>query len=131
MLGAFQQGLNELGYVEGHNLTLLTRYADDKADQVAPLARELVDAKVDVLIPTGAATPATLATVREVPLVYAFSGDPVAAGFATSLAAPNEGTTGLTLMSIELNGKRIELLNEAFPSLRRLAGTKWPRLSAR
>jgi putative tryptophan/tyrosine transport system substrate-binding protein len=121
LLAALQQGLNEMGYLEGHNLTLLPRYADDKADQVVPLARELVEAKVDLLIVSGAATPATLRSIRGVPLLYAFSGDPVAAGFATSLATPNEGTTGLTWLSIELNGKRIELLKEAFPSLRRLA----------
>ena len=121
LLAAFKHSLNELGYAEGRNLTVLTRYADNKPDQVARLARDLADAKVDLLIPTGAATRDTLATIRNVPIVYAFSGDPVAAGFATSLATPKEGTTGLTWLSIELNGKRIQLLKEAVPSLRRLA----------
>jgi putative ABC transport system substrate-binding protein len=118
---ALQQGLNELGYVEGKNLSLLVRHAEDDRRKVAPLARELASSGIDVLVVTGAATPDTLKTVREIPVVYAFSGDPVAAGWATSLATPNEGATGITWLSIELNGKRIELLKEAFPSLRRLA----------
>ena len=114
-------GLNELGYVEGKNLSLVARYAADDPMQVAPLARELAKAGISVLVVTGAATPDTLKVVRGIPVVYAFSGDPVAAGWATSLASPNEGTTGMTWLSIELNGKRIELLKEAFPSLKRLA----------
>ena len=118
---ALVQGLGEFGYAEGRNLTLLVRYANDNRDRVVPLARELVNAKVDVLMATGAATPDTLRAIREVPVIYAFSGDPVAAGFATSLATPNDGTTGITWLSIELNGKRIELLKQALPSLRRLA----------
>jgi putative ABC transport system substrate-binding protein len=118
---ALLQGLNELGYAEGKSLTLSARYARDDQRQVASLARELATSGIQVLVVTGAATPDTLKVVREVPVVYAFSGDPVAAGWATSLAAPNEGTTGITWLSIELNAKRIELLKEAFPSLKRLA----------
>jgi putative tryptophan/tyrosine transport system substrate-binding protein len=118
---ALLQGLSELGYVEGKNLSLSVRYARDDQQQVAPLACELVDSGIAVLVVTGAATTNTLKAVREIPVVYAFSGDPVAAGWARSLAAPNEGATGITWLSIELNGKRIELLKEAFPSLRRLA----------
>jgi putative ABC transport system substrate-binding protein len=118
---ALLEGLNEHGYVEGKNLSLLARYARDDPREVAPLARELADLGIAVLVVTGAATPDALKTVREIPVVYIFSGDPVAAGWATSLATPNEGTTGMTWLSIELNGKRIELLKEAFPSLRRLA----------
>ena len=118
---ALLQGLNDLGYVEGKNLSLLARYARDDLRHVAPLARELVDAGVAVLVVTGSATPDALKAVPDIPVVYIFSGDPVAAGWATSLATPNEGTTGMTWLSIELNGKRIELLKEAFPSLRRLA----------
>jgi putative tryptophan/tyrosine transport system substrate-binding protein len=118
---ALLQGLSELGYVEGKNLSLSARYSRDDPRQVAPLARELADSGIAVLVVTGAATPDALKVVREIPVVYIFSGDPVAAGWATSLATPNEGATGMTWLSIELNGKRIELLKEAFPSLRRLA----------
>ena len=118
---ALLEGLNELGYVEGKNLSLVARYAGDDPMQVVPLARELANAGVAVLVVTGAATPASMKAVREIPIVYVFSGDPVAAGWATSLASPNEGTTGMTWLSVELNGKRIELLKEALPSLRRLA----------
>jgi len=115
------QGLKELGYAEGQNLTLVARYARDDPQQVVPLAQELTRSGINVLVVTGAATPDTLQAVREVPVVYVFSGDPVAAGWATSLATPNEGATGMTWLSIELNGKRIELLKEALPELRRLA----------
>ena len=118
---ALLQGLNELGYVQGRNLTLLARYAHDDPEQVVPLARELAGSGISVLVVTGAATPDSLRVVREIPVVYVFSGDPVAAGWATSLASPNEGATGITWLSVELNGKRIELLKEAFPALRRLA----------
>jgi putative tryptophan/tyrosine transport system substrate-binding protein len=118
---ALLQGLNELGYVQGQNLTLVARYADDDPQQVVPLARELAESRISVLVVTGAATPDALKTVRKIPVLYVFSGDPVAAGWAKSLAAPNEGTTGITWLSVELNGKRIELLKEAFPELRRLA----------
>lgn len=118
---ALLHGLNELGYLEGNNLTLVTRYARDDPQEVVPLARELADSQISVLVVTGAATPGTLRVVRNIPVIYAFSGDPVAAGWAASLAAPNEGATGITWLSIELNGKRIGLLKEALPSLRRLA----------
>ena len=117
---ALLQGLRELGYVEGKNLSLSTEYAPT-IRAAAPLARELADSGIAVLVATGAATPDALKVVREIPVVYIFSGDPVAAGWATSLATPNEGATGMTWLSIELNGKRIELLKEAFPSIRRLA----------
>src|SRR4051794_30455154 len=120
-LEALRQGLTDFGYVEGENLTILARYARDDPRQVVPLARELASSGISLLVVTGAATPDTMRTVRNVPVIYAFSGDPVAAGWVTSLAKPNEGTTGITWLSIELNGRRIELLKEALPSLRRLA----------
>jgi putative ABC transport system substrate-binding protein len=118
---ALLQGLSEFGYVEGKNLTLAARYARDDPRDVVPLARELATSGIAVLVVTGAATPDTLNEVRAIPIVYAFSGDPVAAGWASSLATPNEGATGITWLSIELSGKRIGLLKEALPSLRRLA----------
>lgn len=118
---ALLHGLKELGYVQGQNLTLLARYANDDPQQVVPHARELVGSGISVLVVTGAATPDSLKAVREIPIVYVFSGDPVAAGWASSLATPNEGATGITWLSVELNAKRIELLKEAFPALRRLA----------
>jgi putative tryptophan/tyrosine transport system substrate-binding protein len=93
---ALLQGLHDLGYVEGKNLSLLARYARDDPREVVPLARELADSGIAVLVVTGAATPDALKTVRDIPVVYIFSGDPVAAGWATSLATPNEGTTGMT-----------------------------------
>src|SRR5215203_5268575 len=117
---ALLKGLNDLGYVEGKNLLLLARYAGDDPQQVVPLARELATSGIALLVVTGAATPDAIKVVSDIPVVYVFSGDPVAAGWATSLASPNEGTTGITWLSIDLNGKRIELLKEALPSLRRI-----------
>ena len=87
---ALLQGLSELGYVEEKSLSLSARYARDDPRLVAPLARELADSGIAVLVVTGAATPDALKVVREIPVVYIFSGDPVAAGWATSLATPNE-----------------------------------------
>jgi putative ABC transport system substrate-binding protein len=120
-LETFLKGMSELGYVEGRNFVIVARYADDRADRVAPLARELAAEKPDLIVATGAATPDTIQVVRGTPVIYGFSGDPVEAGWATSLATPNEGITGVTFLSIELNAKRIELLKQALPSMQRLA----------
>ena len=118
---AFRTSLAELGFVEGRNLTIDFRYADDDASKVAGLAEELVRLLVDLIVVQGEAVLEIKSLSLPVPVVYAYSGDPVIAGLAESLARPNPSMTGLTYMAVELNGKRLELLREMAPSIRRVA----------
>ena len=118
---AFRASLAELGFAEGRNLTIEFRYGDDDIGKVRSLADELVRAPVDLLVVQGEAVLEIKAVKLPVPVVYAYSGDPVAAGLAESLARPNASMTGLTYLALELNGKRLELLREIAPSVRRVA----------
>src|SRR5205807_8398993 len=97
------------------------RYGDDNLLRVAPLAAELVQKPVDLLVVQGAAVPLVHELKLPIPSVYVFSGDPVVAGFAETLAHPRGNMTGLTFMAAELNGKRLELLREIVPNLHRVA----------
>jgi putative tryptophan/tyrosine transport system substrate-binding protein len=120
----FRAGLRELGYVEGQNLIIEARYADNVADRLPELAAELVGLPVDVLVP--AASQPSLAAqqaTRNVPIVMAHGGDPVANGLVRSLAHPGGNVTGMTTDVIEgpLWGKRVELLRDTVPHLARLA----------
>jgi putative ABC transport system substrate-binding protein len=119
---AFRQGLRELGYVEGKNIVIEWRYAEGKLDRLPALAAELVRLKVDIIvtsgpIPTRAAKEATIT----IPIVMAQDSDPVASGFVASLARPGGNITGLSSLSTELSGKRLELLKEIIPKLSRVA----------
>ena len=120
-LAALRSAFAELGYVEGRNLQIAYRYGDDKIERVPALAAELLRLPVDVMLAQGAAVPIVATLNLPVPLVYVFSGDPVTAGFADSLARPRGNMTGLTFMAAELNGKRLEFLRETIPNLRRVA----------
>jgi putative ABC transport system substrate-binding protein len=120
-LAALRAAFADLGYVEGRNLVIEYRYGDDDLERVPALAAELVRLRVDVILVQGAAV-ALIPNLRlPVPVVYVFSGDPVSAGFADSLAHPRGNMTGLTFMAAELNGKRLELLREIVPNLHRVA----------
>jgi putative ABC transport system substrate-binding protein len=119
-VAAFRASLAELGFVEGRNLRIDFRYGDDDVGKVRPLADELIRLPVDLIVAQGAAVNEVRAMNLPVPVVYAYSGDPVAAGFGESLARPTGNMTGLTFMAAELNGKRLELLREIVPSLRRV-----------
>ena len=120
-LEALRAGLAEHGYVEGRDLVIDTRYGDDMPERVPALAQELLRIPVDLLVTQGPATRTLAKEIHGVPIVYVFSADPVLAGIAQSLARPGGNATGITLMSVELNGKRIELLREMLPQLRRVA----------
>ena len=119
----FRQRLHELGYVENRSVAIDVRYARDDPDQLSALAAELVRLKVDILLASG--LPAIVAAQHAttvIPIVFAATGgDPVADGFVTSLARPGGNLTGLTIGPLELEGKRLELLKEAFPGLLRVA----------
>ena len=119
---AFRQGLRDLGYIEGKNIFVEYRYAGEKLDRVPNLVAELVQLKVDVLV-SGyfpAIRPAKQATTT-IPLVVVTAQDPVATGLVDSLARPGGNITGLTLLTRELSGKRLELLKEVVPKISRVA----------
>jgi len=118
----FRQGLRELGYVEGKNIIIEWRYAEEKPERMSELAAELVRLKVDIIvtagpIPTRAAKQATIT----IPIVMAQDSDPVANGFVASLARPGGNITGLSTLRPELSGKQLELLKEIIPKLSRVA----------
>jgi putative tryptophan/tyrosine transport system substrate-binding protein len=117
---AFKQGLRELGYVEGKGYILELRCGEGKPERLLELSRELVRLKVDVIV---ASTDAVIAALkretRTIPIVMAFSTDPAGTGFVASLARPGGSVTGLSNISAELSGKRLELLREVVPGLSR------------
>jgi putative ABC transport system substrate-binding protein len=118
----FRQTLRDLGYVEGRNVTIEFRWAEGRMDRLSPLAAELVALKVDVIVVgTTPAIKAVAEKTKTIPIVMTVVADPVADGFVQSLGHPGGNVTGLTIISPELSGKRIELLREAVPRLSRLA----------
>jgi putative ABC transport system substrate-binding protein len=120
-IAAMRAGLADLGYVEGRNLTIEYRFGDDALERVPALAAELVKLPVDLIVAQGAAVSEISELKLPVPVVYVYSGDPVSAGFADSLARPRGNMTGLTFMAAEFNGKRLEMLHDIIPDLRRVA----------
>ena len=120
-LAALREAFVSLGYTEGRNLVIHYRYADDKVDRVPELAAELVRLPVDIVMAQGAAVSVIAKLSLPIPVVYVFSGDPVSAGLADSLARPRGQMTGVTFMAADFNGKRLELLREIIPGLRRVA----------
>jgi putative ABC transport system substrate-binding protein len=125
---SFRQGLRELGYIEGKNISIEIRYAEAKQHQLSDFATELVKLKVDVIV-TGT-TPGVLAAknaTSAIPIVFWAVGDPVRAGLVSSLAHPGGNITGLSILNPELGGKRLELLKETFPEITKVAHLWDPR----
>jgi putative ABC transport system substrate-binding protein len=119
---AFRQGLRELGYIEGQNLVLEYRSAEGSAERLPDLAAELVRLQLDVIVAGGtAAIHAAQGATRTIPIVMTASFDPVQEGFVASLARPGGNITGLSFLSTELPGKRLELLKETVPQSTRIA----------
>jgi putative tryptophan/tyrosine transport system substrate-binding protein len=115
---AFQQGLRDLGHIEGKNILIEYRYAQGKADRIQSLVVELVNLKVDLLFSTQAiVVRAAKQATQTIPIVMAVTPDPVAAGLVDSLARPGGNVTGLTSLARDLSGKRLELLMEIVPRL--------------
>jgi putative tryptophan/tyrosine transport system substrate-binding protein len=122
LVGPFRDGLRELGYQDGRNITIEYRWAEGKYDRFPALISELLAAKVDVIVTAG--TPASLAVKKatsSVPLVMIAVGEPVATGLVASLARPGGNVTGVTSISPEIEGKRLELLREVIPNLSHIA----------
>ncbi len=129
LIESFRQGLRELGYEEGRNVVLEPRFAEGKLERLPGLAVELVRLKVDVIVAAG--TPAIKAareTTRTIPIIMSAVGDPVAEGFAESVARPGGNITGVTVQSPELSAKRLQLLKEAVPRVSRVAIVWDPRI---
>jgi putative ABC transport system substrate-binding protein len=121
-LNALRQGLRDLGYREGRNISVEYRSAEGRVDRLTDLAAELVRLKVDVIVTV---TPAGVRAAKEatskIPIVMVAVDDPVEQGFVTSLAKPGGNITGASSLNPELSGKRLELLKEAFPNISRVA----------
>jgi putative ABC transport system substrate-binding protein len=121
-LAVFREGLRELGYVEAKNILIEYRFADGKLNRLPELAVGLVRLNVNIIVTAGnEAVQAAKNATQTIPIVMAFSGDPVGAGFVVNLARPGGNITGLSRINIELTSKRLELLNETVPSATRIA----------
>jgi putative tryptophan/tyrosine transport system substrate-binding protein len=119
---AFRHGLRELSYVEGKNIVIDWRTADGKPDRLPALAAELVRLKVDVIVTGGpTVTRAAKEATSTIPIVMTNDPDPVGDGFIANLARPGGNITGLSTLSVELSGKRLEILREVVPKLSRVA----------
>ena len=117
-LEAFRQELSKLGWIEGKNITIEYRFAEQKHERLPELAAELVRLKVDLIVTSGGPTPlvAKKATTT-IPIVMINSPDPVAVGLVASLARPGGNVTGVSGLAPELNSKRLEVLKDAVPRL--------------
>ena len=121
MSDPFRQGLRDLGYIEGRNVTIEDRSAEERPDRLAAAATELARLPVDVIVAAG--TPATQAAKQAtttIPIVMAGIGDPIRAGFVASLAHPGGNITGNTILA-EVAAKRLQLLKLAVPTMSRVA----------
>jgi len=122
LVGPFRAGLRDLGYVEGRNVLIEYRWTEGKYERFPALIGDLVALKVDVIVTAG--TPATLAVKKattSIPLVMVAVGDPVGTGIVPSLSRPGGNITGLTSISTEMDGKRLELLREVIPNVSHIA----------
>jgi putative ABC transport system substrate-binding protein len=118
---ALRAGLRDLGYVEGKNLVIEFRWAEEKYERLPQLAADLVRLKVDVIVTHSVGTGVAKAATTTIPIVMAVSADPVALGLVASLARPGGNVTGMTGINSEVIAKRLELLKDAFPRTRQVA----------
>jgi putative tryptophan/tyrosine transport system substrate-binding protein len=119
-LAAFVQRLRELGWSEGRNVALEVRWAEGRPERFAEVATEFVRLKVDIIVTSGGAVLAAKHATSVIPIVFAAASDPLGGGLVASLARPGGNVTGSSVQSTDLAGKRLEVLREVVPGLRRL-----------
>src|SRR5438034_8152618 len=121
-VAAFVQRLRELGWIEGRTIAIEYRWAEGRTDRAAEIAAEFVRRNVDVIVTSATAViVAAMQATSVIPIVFAAAGDPVGTGLVASLARPGGNVTGLSMQQTDLAAKRLELLREVVPGLRRLA----------
>jgi putative ABC transport system substrate-binding protein len=120
-LAAFVQRLRELSWIEGRTVAMEVRWAEGRPERYTEIAAEFVRLKVDVIVTVGSAVVAATQATSVIPIVFAAAVDPLGAGLVASLARPGGNVTGLSMQSTEMAGKRLEILREVLPNLRRLA----------
>src|SRR6516165_2525504 len=120
-VSAFVQRLRELGWVEGRNVAIEYRWAEERNERYTEIATEFVRLKVDLIVTAGASVVAAKQATSVIPIVFAIAADPLGTGLIASLARPGGNVTGLSFQAIDLATKRLELMREIVPGLRRLA----------
>ena len=121
LMKAFLDGLRTLGYVEGQNFVLERRTSEGHFDRLLPLAKELVDVKVDIIVaPTTPVALAAQRATRSIPIVFTMVSDPVGSGLVTSFSHPGGNITGITDVDLDLTQKRLDLLKQMLPNLKRI-----------
>ena len=118
---AFNHRLREVGWIDGRSVAIVPRWAEGRNERFAEIAAEFVALKVNVIVTGGGAVLALMQATSTVPIVFSLANDPVASGYVRSLARPGGNVTGLSGQSTDLIGKRLEMLREIVPTLRRLA----------
>src|SRR5271154_6279962 len=118
---SFTARLHELGWIDGRTVAIEYRWSEGRTERYGEIAAEFVRQKVDVIVTVGTAVPAVRQATAVIPIVFAVAIDPVRSGLVTSLAKPGGNVTGLSLQAANLAGKRLEILRELIPQLRRLA----------
>ena len=118
---AFVRRLRELGWIEGRTIAIEYRWAEGRPERNAEIAAEFVRIKVDVIVTFGTAVPTVKRATAVIPIVFAVAQDPVGGGLVTNLARPGGNVTGLSIQATDVAGKRLQLLREIMPRLRRLA----------
>jgi putative tryptophan/tyrosine transport system substrate-binding protein len=122
---AFLQRLRELGWIDGRTVAIEYRWAEGRGERAAEIVAEFVQLRVDVVVTSGGPLLAAKQATTVIPIVFAIANDPVGTGLVASLARPGGNMTGLSVLQIDLAGKRVELLHQLIPALRRVKLTRF------